>query len=78
MKITDQAPYSTDGVCYAVDIEGDHITFTYHGNGLEGGTWITGNGTGKYEGISGSGTTFFEAPLHEGFIASFEGKQSLE
>ena len=78
MKITDQAPYSTDGVCYAVDIEGDHITFTYHGNGLEGGTWTTGNGTGKYEGMSSSGTTSFEAPLHEGFIVSFEGKQTLE
>ena len=78
MKITDQAPYSTDGVCYAVDIEGDHITFTYHGNGLEGSTWTTGNGTGKYEGMSGSGTTSFEAPLHEGFIVSFEGKQTLE
>ena len=70
--------YSTVGVCYAVDIEGDHITYTYHGNGLEGGTWTTGNGTGKYEGMSGSGTTSFEAPLHEGFIVSFEGKQTLE
>jgi len=45
---------------------------------LEGGTWTTGNGTGKYEGMSGSGTTSFEAPLHEGFIVSFEGKQTLE
>ena len=33
---------------------------------------------GKYEGMSGSGTTSFEAPLHEGFIVSFEGQQTLE
>ena len=78
MKITDQAPYSTVGICYAVGIQGDHITFTYHGEGLEGGTWTTGNGTGKYEGMIGSGTTTFEAPLHKVVIVSFEGKQTIE
>ena len=78
MKAADPAPYHTVGFCTAADIEGDYLTFTYHAAGLEGGTWTTGNGTGKYEGLSGSGTSAFLAPLHEGFIVSFKGKQTFE
>ena len=78
MKAADPAPYHTVGFCTAADIEGDYLTFSYHAAGLEGGTWTTGNGTGKYEGLSGSGTSAFQAPLHEGFIVSFKGKQTFE
>ena len=78
MKAADPAPYHTVGFCTAADIEGDYLTFSYHAAGLEGGTWTTGNGTGKYEGLSGSGTSAFLAPLHEGFIVSFKGKQTFE
>ena len=77
MKTPDPMPYSTAGFCYAVDSDGDHFSFTYHGDG-PGGTWETANGTGKYEGLGGSGTHVGEAGLPDGFIASFTGQNSFE
>ena len=61
----------------AVDNDGDHFSFTYHGEGA-GGTWETADGTGKYEGLGGSGTHKGEAGLPDGFIASFTGQNSFD
>ena len=77
MKASDPFPYSTVGFCYAVDNDGDHFSFTYHGEGA-GGSWETADGTGKYEGLSGSGTHRGEAGLPDGFIASFTGQNSFD
>lgn len=74
MKGMDFSTMYAAGSCEASDPSGDIYIFNYHGNG-PAGNWTIIGGTGKFEGMSGSGEFTIETPLgNAGAIGSFSGK----
>jgi hypothetical protein len=57
-----------NGYCDAVDADGDRWWIWWH-NGSDGNTWGFMGGTGKYEGITGGGTTKSLAQMADGRAA---------
>ena len=52
----DGSPIDSYGTCVATDKDGDVWWLVYH-NGVGERTWTVLGGTGKYEGVSGGGTS---------------------
>ncbi len=66
------------GSCHAVDADGDVWTLWYH-NSAAGNNWGVIGGTGKFDGITGGGTTSPMANLPDGrFVISWDGALQMK
>ena len=66
------------GTCVARDKDGDVWWLWWTSDGRTGGTWEAMSGTGKYEGVTGSGTTTFEANFPDRSAIAYEGTLTLK
>jgi len=66
------------GSCHAVDADGDVWTLWYH-NSAAGNNWGVIGGVGKYDGMTGSGTTTPLANLPDGrFVIGWDGAWQMK
>jgi beta-xylosidase len=69
---------AASGSCHAVDTDGDVWTLWYH-NSAAGNNWGVIGGTGKYDGMTGGGTTSPLADLPDGrFVISWDGAWQMK
>lgn len=69
---------AASGSCHAVDADGDVWTLWYH-NSAAGNNWGVIGGTGKYDGMTGGGTTTPIADLADGrFVISWDGAWQMK
>lgn len=66
------------GTCMATDKDGDVWWLVWTSDGKTGGTWQAISGTGKYAGLSGSGTTKFVANFPDRSAISYSGTLTLK
>ncbi|HEX9906299.1 MAG TPA: hypothetical protein VGA77_15195 [Propylenella sp.] len=66
------------GYCVAVDKDGDAWWLWWTSDAATGGTWGAIMGTGKYEGITGSGTTTYDAGLPDRSVIAYAGTLTLK
>jgi hypothetical protein len=71
------APVEIGDVCDAVDKDGDVSWIWYHDAG-DVHTWAFMGGTGKYEGITGSGTTAQLGGSADRLVISWEGNWTMK
>ena len=69
---------AASGSCHAVDADGDVWTLWYH-NSAAGNNWGVIGGVGKYDGMTGGGTTTPLANLPDGrFVISWDGAWQMK
>lgn len=69
---------AASGSCYAVDADGDVWTLWYH-NSAAGNDWGVIGGIGKYDGMTGGGTTSPMANLPDGrFVIGWNGTWQMK
>lgn len=66
------------GYCMATDKDGDVWWLSWTSDGRTGGNWQAIAGTGKYEGIEGSGTTTFVVGYPDRSVVSYDGSLTLK
>ena len=73
----DGAPQQINGVCDAIDKDGDVFWMWFHNQG-ETHVWTFMGGTGKFDGITGGGTTKELASKPDRLVISWEGSWKMK
>ena len=71
------APLQINGVCDGIDKDGDVFWMWFHDLG-ETHSWSFMGGTGKYDGITGGGTTKVLGGFPDRLVISWEGNWTLK